>query len=327
MRSKIIVASMSLFLCVAVLFALSCSSLITKPRETTPAVTWHIDFDRPLTDSNQKSLDTPEALSISELQRILSAVEQTTAPASFGGYQLSGADEGLLNAATSYLTQQEYGFGYVMMDLSSGYGVASNINTEFYSASSIKAPYVVSLLASSPETIDYWAWSMDAIIEYSDNDEYFTLRSLYDSAPLVKWCEKAGVDTSFCPEWFPWYSTKTLAKLWLNNYEYFESDVVGSSEVFSWFGATNNSVISANLGGYYPVCTKAGWIADEEFSATIDAGIVYAGKSPYLIIIMTDAPDDMESLDSLVLALNEIHDRMILARANQARLADSQGTT
>lgn len=270
-------------------------------------------------------------LTFEELQACLASIDNSASLSTIGDYVASPEDKTVLSAALSSFEQQDNSVGFVMMDLTSGYGVAYNADAEFYSASSIKGPYIASLAAGDPETVTDWSDVMQAAIEYSDNDAYFLLRSVFGSDHLLEWGTDAGIDPTTLEEWWPYYSTKTLALLWLRNYEYFESGAKAESEgtagdenadlstnesvslVMSWYSASQNSSIYNTLGSSYVVATKAGWIADEEYSATVDAGIVYAGdaaEKPYLMIIMTDVPDDSSLLDALVLALDAIHGRM-----------------
>jgi len=250
----------------------------------------------------------PGPFSVEELQASLSSFDSSTAFSTIGNYPLGSFEKDLLGSVVGAIEEQSCHVGFVLMDINTGWGVAYNADEEFYSASSIKGPYVASLAVHHPDSVLSWAESMYSVVHDSDNDEYFSLRNSYGDEPMTWWCEEAGVEAFIDGEWFPYCSPRTLSKLWLRTYEYFESDSAGTSEIKSMYIGSLNSPISQNLGATYEVCTKAGWIIDEEFTATIDAGIVYAGENPYLMIIMTDAPSDFSVLDPLVLALDEIHE-------------------
>ena len=252
----------------------------------------------------------PKTLSIEGLRSNLSSGYSISFISGFGGYIPDTYEKELLYSALIRIEVQGYNAGFILMDLTSGYGVAYNADKKFYSASSIKGIYVASLAAWEPSTIYYLADSMYATIHYSSNDDYFYLRFLYGDDPYVKWCEDAGVETPIIGEWFPYFSSRTLAKLWLRNYEYFESHDEGVDEVFSHYTSTQNSAIYNSLGEKYQICSKSGWIGDEEYSSTVDAGIIYADGHPYLMVIMSDVPGEMDYLNPLVLALEEIHSTM-----------------
>lgn len=280
-----------------------------------------MDTDSSVSTEALVTVSKPGPRSIEELQAVLSSMDNTIEISTTGGYPFAlGEEEEALLSALDSLREQGYNVGFVMMDLSTGYGVSCNPDMTFYSASSIKAPYVVSLAAAYPEAIEAWEPTMRTAIEYSDNDAYFALRSAFGADCLRQWCEDAGVDPSICdewstmrqePTWFPDYSTKTLAKLWLQNYEYLESGSEQVEVVDSLFSSTYNSAIYACLGSTTEVRTKGGWISEEGYATTSDAGIVYAGEngnSPYLLVIMSDIPRDSTQLEPLVYALNDIHD-------------------
>lgn len=60
----------------------------------------------------------------------------------------------------------------------------------------------------------------------------------------------------------------------------------------------------------YTTQSKAGWIADPDCSSTCDAGIVYADNGPYVLVVMSDLPASLESLDPLVTLLDQLHSYM-----------------
>ena len=256
------------------------------------------------------ALEKPDPLSITQLQANLSSFKGETPLVAIGGYPLGFFERDLLQPVLPLIEEKGYQLGFLLLDINTGWGVAYNADEIFYSASSIKGIYVASVTAEQPELASLWAGTMHAAIQSSDNDAYFALRLSLGDDFITKWCQQAGVEPFDNGEWFPYYSSRTLAKLWLKNYEYFESGGTPIKEVESWYGKSFNSLIHENLGMLYEVSTKPGWIADEEFVSTVDAGIVYAGGNPYLLIIMTDAPMHMVDLGPLILSLDRIQSRM-----------------
>ena len=258
-------------------------------------------------DTMAAATQMPGPFSVSELQAKLSAFEESTAYVEIGGFSLSTHDMGLLDSAMAYANEQDYHVGFLLLDINTGWGIAYNADEEFYSASSIKGIYVASLTAKRPESLLNMAEVMYLVVHDSNNDLYFELRQSYGVEPLMQWCDEAGLDQPIGLEWFPYYTPRTLSKLWLKNYEYFESAGENMNEIASWYTSTNNSPISKKLGLFYKVYSKAGWIVDGEYSATVDAGIIYAEDHPYIMVVMSDAPSDFAAIEPVIDALSEIH--------------------
>jgi hypothetical protein len=60
----------------------------------------------------------------------------------------------------------------------------------------------------------------------------------------------------------------------------------------------------------YTVYSKAGWHYLTGIQATNDAGIVMAGNSPYIVTILSNAPDRQWLVDNLAIALDAAHEEM-----------------
>ncbi|MCL2808235.1 MAG: serine hydrolase [Coriobacteriia bacterium] len=248
-----------------------------------------------------------EPLTIEELKAVLSSFDAGSEPSSIGAFALGHPAPDFLTAAIEDIEERGYNVGFVVMDINTGHGVAYNADEVFYSASSIKGHYVASLVSERPELIQLQADMMRATVKDSNNDTYFALRLGYGDAPFTQWCEEAEVDNDLAGVWFPHYSARDLAKLWLRTYEFLASEGEGITEAASWYSESFNSPIHQYFKETYKVHTKPGWIADPQDSATVDAGIVYAGASPYIMVVMTNAPADFSVMEALVPALNEIH--------------------
>ena len=280
-----------------------------------PYATEQAAFGRPMNDTKREVDPAPPLLSLDELQQGLAALDGSTSIRGFGGYLLDANHEAMIRSALAGFDDEDYTVGFVMMDITTGYGVAYNVDEEFYSASSIKGVYCTSLIAEHPEAMTTYADVLSGMISYSGNEEYLSIRMEYWDDPIEHWSQAAGMEASLVTEWYPYYSAKTLAKLWLKNYEFFENRNEITEEVSTWYEATLNSAIHKNLGQSHQVFSKGGWIADEEegFFSAIDAGIVYAGEGgskPYVLVVMSDAPGSVAMLDPLVVVLNDIHDSM-----------------
>ena len=113
--------------------------------------------------------------------------------------QVSGAQKpsrsvmGELIEATRAIEDEGYEVGYALLDLDTGATVTYNADTAFYSASSIKGPYVTSVVEYElGDAVKSDASRISAILEYSDNAAYSTLRDAYGNTPFAKLVEATG---------------------------------------------------------------------------------------------------------------------------------------
>ncbi len=245
-----------------------------------------------------------------------------------GNYTPTELDKRMVSNRLSEIGKN-YHVGFVMMNLYNGKGVAYNIDNSEYSASSIKGPYVACITDTYPETIINRSRSMQLITTQSDNDQYNYLRESYGRNPLINWCEDLNLDYQVFNHYHPYLTSRELAKIWLKCYYYFNTDENGM-QVSDWYTTPNNCAIFTTLGTYssdsdiynlsqsdrtglgYRTETKAGWISSPHYCSTVDAGIVYPTSSaPYLIVICTDLPADMSSLEPLCLTLNAIYENTL----------------
>lgn len=209
------------------------------------------------------------------------------------------------------LTAREYDVGFMLVDLDSGKSISYNADTEFYSASTIKGPYVVSVLNRSPDAAKSFWGTIQEILVNSSNDDYNRLRNTYGKTPMELWCEAAGVDTEVADNYYPAITAEELCKLWIQNYEYFTTAENGET-VAKWFQKPDKSPIHSVLGGKYTTQTKAGWIegTTDYYQAASDAGIVYADSGTYAVAIVSNGRSNLTLLNTLIEALDAAHDEM-----------------
>lgn len=217
-----------------------------------------------------------------------------------------------------------YSSGFIVYDFASGKGLGYNSDAAFFSASTIKAPYVAyvsqSLVDDGWATLDdevYESMVMDGTgimssdeedaydlatvlfntIVYSDNTGYALLRENYDGN-FEDWAAAIGVDASAWEGgWYPYYTPRDLAKLWLGVDKYLESGQGSSSLCDGLFARTENSFIRRALGSDRRILAKPGFeidMPDADVGALNDAGIVHGAKGNYLIAVMSDADYDNE---------------------------------
>ena len=233
-----------------------------------------------------------------------------------GGYVLSEDDRKLLQDMLNSVYVPGFTMGFLMMDLGTGEGVTFNTEQTYYSASSTKASFVVSLIRERPEAAEKNWQQLIQITTNSDNDSYFELEYDYGQDIHLNYAAGVGVNLAFDEGGFAEITAEDLARLWLANYDYFQTGQQGET-VGQLFEAPTYSSICSLLGGMYVTRTKPGWIAGELHNASMDAGIIYADEHPYLMVVMTDFPSNLEDLGDTVVILDQLHRHMFEETAGE----------
>ena len=131
-----------------------------------------------------------------------------------------------LNNALSYYDNNGYEASYLIMDLGTGRGIAGNVDVPIYGASSFKGPYCAYVVNKEfPNDIDRASSSrltqVENTIVWSDNSSYGKLRRTYGNDGMEAWLAEAGVDTALVNDtYFPTYTARQSALMWLKIYEY-----------------------------------------------------------------------------------------------------------
>lgn len=215
-------------------------------------------------------------------------------------------DLSALSSAIEAIESQGYTVGCFMIDVDTGNGVAYNLDSRVYGASSFKGPcaaFLCEQLADGERGLSASSMSLlESMVTYSDNDAFRVLRNTYDSAGFTDWVASCGVATDIVHDThFPRYSARESALLWLHMYDYLESGAEHASYLAELYQQTNTSFIRDGVSvvqdesqdGETPVVmNKAGWNASgTRFSGLCDAGIIeYQGKT-YVMSVMCSASD------------------------------------
>ena len=224
-----------------------------------------------------------------------------------GGYTITDKSKKALEGILEEFESRGLSVGFIVLDIRSGKGVAYNCDHEYFSASSVKGPYMVSLIANEPEALEENRIYFDTIAATSDNACYNYLFSLYGNEYFNKWCEEAGISLRMDGDYnYVYYSPRMLAKLWLVNYRFFITDKEYGGKAAWLFDHPGYSTIHTSLGDFYKTLTKSGWI-DLMYKSMIDSGIVMAGDNPYLITLMTDYGGDLLEMNGITYELEKIH--------------------
>lgn len=246
-----------------------------------------------------------------------------------------------------------YSVGFVVYDLVTQKGLGYNADEQFFSASTVKAPYVAyavqdmvdgdraaldeeivediildgtGVMASDGTDRYDLQTVLGNTVVHSDNTGYALLRERFDEDSFVAWCAAADVDASgWEGEWYPYYTPRDLAKLWLNIGAYVADDAGESAWLADALGATDRSFLREALEERRRVLSKPGYeIGTQWFdiAALNDAGLVLTDNGAYVVSIMSNADYDDEYFTdyeplivNLACALDATHDRLLTEEA------------
>ena len=225
---------------------------------------------------------------------------------------LSEEQQESLAAATQNIEGGGYTVGFTLINLNTGKGIAYNLDSRVYGASSFKGPSAAYLCQHLGDNdVSYPSGSEAAgsgvsssiysliqpMILYSDNSAFSSLRNTYDSAGFAEWLNSCGVDSEIMHDThFPRYSARESALLWLHAYQYLKTNTPTAQNLASLYEQTNVSFIRSGVSddeGVEAVLNKAGWCAgSERFTGLCDAGLIKCTDgTTYLMSTMTNSPD------------------------------------
>lgn len=225
---------------------------------------------------------------------------------------LSEEQQESLAAATQNIEGGGYTVGFTLINLNTSKGIAYNLDSRVYGASSFKGPYAAFLCqhlgdndASYPSGSEAAGSGVSSsiysliqpMILYSDNSAFSSLRNTYDSAGFAEWLNSCGVDSEIMHDThFPRYSARESALLWLRTYQYLKTNTPTAQNLASLYEQTNVSFIRSGVSddeGVEAVLNKAGWCAgSERFTGLCDAGLIKCTDgTTYLMSTMTNSPD------------------------------------
>lgn len=286
-------------------------------------------FDRASVDAASGSTDV----------NLFSAVDGTSEV-------LGKADAAAVYEAIDGFAAAGYRTGFVVLDLHTGKGAGYNADDEFFSASTVKAPFVAfisqvlvdsgeadlsdrleksyviegtGVMASEDKTVYDLEEVLSDTIVYSDNTGYGMLRDAYEGPLWDEWTIAAGVPQAVSVEgWYPFCSARDLARYWIAVDAHLGTSSEGAQRLESLLGSTEISFLRTALGSRCEVHAKAGFEFDSETAGDVgslnDAGIVMGPSGEYLIVVMSDADfDDQWLTDNqwlmidLIDALDALH--------------------
>ena len=230
---------------------------------------------------------------------------------SLGGYMASEEQLDILRKLISEINSGGFSIGFILMDIPTGKGIAYNTQEEFYSASSVKGPYMVSLIAHKKDVLNEWGDIITEIAHTSDNGCYSQLYREFGPDYYNDWCDQAEASAYMYNNYqYTYYSPEGLARLWMQNYKFFTTDPDMGETAGELFENPEYSLIHKTLYPIYKTRSKSGWINLGEVSA-IDSGIIYAGDHPYLLTILSTFGGDIEKFTPLAYELEKVHQDIV----------------
>lgn len=217
----------------------------------------------------------------------------------FGSFEFTTAKQELLQSEIDKISAKGYNLGFVVMNINSLSGFSYNADERIYSASTIKGPYVTSLVKSDNSLLDKEKSRIDATLIRSSNYDYESLRDQYGDGCFTDFLSEIGsdfvIDTT---RNFQFVTPRALAQMWAESYVFFESGETGE-RLGQIFEKPEVSPIRKVFSDSFTTRSKAGWVEKNNIRVTNDAGIVYTDNGDYVVVIMTTAPIDFKVVENI----------------------------
>ncbi|MEE0970517.1 MAG: serine hydrolase [Clostridia bacterium] len=235
---------------------------------------------------------------------------------------------------------------FYYMDLTSGCSMGYNENVVFYTASIIKAPYVMWVLsevekAEAKGDVKGTKFDLNNVFVYtedkhrtgsgiiqksefgttytyldllklsiteSDNIAFAELRSIYGKKGFDNFSEKIGVYNTTKKLYSA--SAKEMGEYFEEIFKFFNSGTKYAEMLKEWMQRTNHRVLIPRAVSPVTVASKYGWDTD----AYHDSAIVFDNENPYLLVVMTGLEDgsamDNNFIRTLISKINSVHNEL-----------------
>ena len=256
--------------------------------------------------SQTQAVSSPTQVALDGISAVEGSATITTQ-----GFTLSADSQAAVQSQIATFEADGYTASFVLADITTGRTIAYNADAQIYSASSAKAPYLISLFSTG--TVD-----LNSVAQSADAQSYDWLYKTYGLDCFNTWAEQAGAASRMGDRGgYLFTSARDMAKLWTAGYGFlFAGQTAGvqniTPESLQWLSGdmTNslNSCIHAALGDADTVYTKAGWINGEGgLYALNDAGLVMSQSGTYVLAVLTNACGRNDLLTSLIGTLDAVH--------------------
>lgn len=226
-----------------------------------------------------------------------------------GAGTLSDTTMEALQAAVQTYTNEGRVVSFLVLDLLSGRTIYCNTGLKVYSASCIKAPYIISCLAAGNASTE----DMYKAGHVSDNAAYSRIRKQYGRACFEQWLAACGVNTEIAAHNYCHLTAAELARMWLSMYSYIEGDEKDSAFARKTLRGSLNSVIAAGPGSTRTAYSKAGWISDKRVGDynVYNCGGIVMDDNPYIMVIVSNVPGTTAEAQTLADVLDAAHDEIV----------------
>lgn len=233
---------------------------------------------------------------------------------------------GILTQAIGTFEDQGYKLAFVVHDIKTGHEICYDSDEELYPASSIKAPFTAAVYEKLVETGEVKLESVEptaavTILESSD-EGYRALHSRYGERVFIEWLKDAGVEPGSYGSYesmvswnYPHISARQLELMWVHIYNYLVTNTEPAKELAGFLERREVSSLRKALPKDVRSWSKMGWFdSHSEYRsepATVEAGVVFDGKNPYVLAVITTAPAELDKLIPIHQALYRAHQDMV----------------
>lgn len=213
----------------------------------------------------------------------------------------------IISQAINSIQADGYHVGFSTQALQGGASLGYDQNRLFYSASSIKGPYILAALENRGSVPSSQRDNIAAAIVDSDNDAYFRLVESFGIDPINAELASVGAtDRLNSSDYFVHITPGQLCNLWKISASYVDSESTDNTWLHTLFAQTANSEIAKLTGA--ETWSKAGWIMDEDesYNATVDAGIVSRENLTYAMAVMCNKGEDFDAIAPLIQSLDAL---------------------
>lgn len=178
----------------------------------------------------------------------------------FGGVDLETDEMQYVQKELEDILKQGKMVSFVVINTKTQKGFSFNADLVCVGKSTIKAPYITSLLMNDASIFKQDQDAIKKAITYSNNESYTYLRSKYGNDTFKDFCLSIDVDTSKCNENFPKNMTvRDLAKMWAKMYPFILGNKNSNLREFvGYFKCTAYSPFSTLFWRDCDVFSKAG---------------------------------------------------------------------